>query len=221
MIALASDNLRRRRGRCHRWRPPRRRSHEAAWETPRPERPARKASEGLVRGRRGRSPGFTIAPWRVASWPASARAFAFYFGEGFASIFLPDIVKYCRSASRTLRWRRRRVVRQRTVRRWGERASGGQALVLVGVWLVGALVLAALFSDRAEIAGSLLRIAPGRPFGLIRRRGRGAGHGGPPRVVIELAIGRCLLSRPNSAVSDVASSSVRSGEPDAPFTEEA
>jgi hypothetical protein len=96
--------------------------------------------------------GFTIATLARSQLAGIGVGIAFYFGEGFASIFLPDIVKYLpfSVANASL------VTGSSTA---GVFAGGTSALpadqaqVLVVVWLVGALVLAALFSDRAEIAG--------------------------------------------------------------------
>jgi ABC-2 type transport system permease protein len=96
--------------------------------------------------------GFTIATLARSQLAGIGVGIAFYFGEGFASIFLPDIVKYLpfSVANASLST--------------GSSSGGGfggaatalpadQALVLVAVWLVGALVVASLFSDRAEITG--------------------------------------------------------------------
>jgi hypothetical protein len=98
--------------------------------------------------------GFTIATLARSQLAGIGAGIAFYFGEGFASIFLPDIVKYLpfSVANASLAT----ASSGATTDAFGGGASGlpaDQALVLVGVWLVGALVLAALFSDRAEIAG--------------------------------------------------------------------
>ena len=99
--------------------------------------------------------GFTIATLARSQLAGIGAGIAFYFGESFASIFLPDIVKYMpfSVANAAL-----------TTTSSGATTSGGfggavsalpadQALVLVGVWLVGALIVTALFSDRAEITG--------------------------------------------------------------------
>ncbi|MGD0862189.1 MAG: hypothetical protein ABSA21_05445 [Candidatus Limnocylindrales bacterium] len=99
--------------------------------------------------------GFTIATLARSQLAGIGVGIAFYFGEGFASIFLPDIVQYMpfSVANAAL-----------ATTSSGATAGGGfgaatsalpadQALVLVGVWLVGSLVVAALFSDRAEITG--------------------------------------------------------------------
>jgi len=99
--------------------------------------------------------GFTIATLARSQLAGIGVGIAFYFGEGFASIFLPDIVKYMpfSVANAAL-----------ATTSSGGGAGGGfgggasalqadQALLLVALWLVGALVVAALFSDRAEISG--------------------------------------------------------------------
>jgi ABC-2 type transport system permease protein len=80
---------------------------------------------------------------------------AVYFGEQFASIFLPDIVKYLPFNAANA------VVA--TARGGGLGGDGGgavvtrldpnTALVVVLAWLVGALVVTALFTERAEISG--------------------------------------------------------------------
>ena len=100
--------------------------------------------------------GFTIATLARSQLAGIGVGIAFYFGESFASLFLPDIVKYLpfSVANAALA----------TSATSGAASGGGfggvtdvlspdQALVLVGVWLVGALIVAALFSDRAEITG--------------------------------------------------------------------
>jgi hypothetical protein len=77
---------------------------------------------------------------------------AFYFGETFATIFLPDIIRYMPfAAART------------AVDTGGGGGFGGgadpnalapdTALLLVAAWLVGALLVAVLYTERAEITG--------------------------------------------------------------------
>jgi hypothetical protein len=97
--------------------------------------------------------GFTIATLARSQLAGIGVGIAFYFGEGFASIFLPDIVKYLpfSVANASLA-----TSSTTTGGGFGGGASGlppDQALVLVAVWLVGALIVAALFADRAEVAG--------------------------------------------------------------------
>jgi ABC-type transport system involved in multi-copper enzyme maturation permease subunit len=73
-----------------------------------------------------------------------------YFGASFASIFLPDIVKWAPFQAADA-----------MVAVPGEFAGGGAlerldpntALLVVVAWLVGALVVACLFTERAEITG--------------------------------------------------------------------
>jgi len=98
--------------------------------------------------------GFTIATLARSQLAGIGVGIAFYFGEGFASIFLPDIVKYLPFSVANA------ALATASTSGSGLGFGGGasalpadQALVLVGVWLIGALVVAALFSDRAEIAG--------------------------------------------------------------------
>ncbi|MEO7230133.1 MAG: hypothetical protein ABIZ30_06030, partial [Candidatus Limnocylindrales bacterium] len=76
---------------------------------------------------------------------------ALYFGEAFASIFLPDIVQYLPFD-----------LANTAVGAGGgfgppggagETMSADTALVFVVVWLIGSLVVAAGFTERAEITG--------------------------------------------------------------------
>ena len=95
--------------------------------------------------------GFAIATLARSQLAGIGAGIAFYFGETFATIFLPDIVKYLPFN-----------VANAAVAS-GEGLGGGQpgvtalpadlALALVTVWLVGALVVAAVFTERAEITG--------------------------------------------------------------------
>jgi ABC-type transport system involved in multi-copper enzyme maturation permease subunit len=96
--------------------------------------------------------GFTIATLARSQLAGIGVGIAFYFGEGFASLVLPDIVKYLpfSVANASL------VTGTSTVGMFSGGSSAlpaDQAQVLVIVWLVGALLVAAFFSDRAEIAG--------------------------------------------------------------------
>ena len=110
------------------------------------------------RGRSNRSGfgalGFAIATLARSQLAGIGAGIAFYFGETFARIFLPDVVQYlpfsvANAALAT-------SSSGGGIGRLGGGAtalSTDQALVLVAVWLVGALAVAALFSDRAEISG--------------------------------------------------------------------
>jgi ABC-2 type transport system permease protein len=97
--------------------------------------------------------GFAIATLARSQLAGIGAGIAFYFGEQFASIFLPDIVKY-------LPFRAANAV----VAVSGEGFGGGggaaaarldpnAALVVVVAWLIGSLVVTALFTERAEISG--------------------------------------------------------------------
>jgi hypothetical protein len=98
--------------------------------------------------------GFAIATLARSQLAGIGAGIAFYFGEGFAQIFLPDIVKYMPFA----------VARASIDTGTAGGGFGGDAaaasalapdtaLILVGVWLVGSLVVALLFTERAEITG--------------------------------------------------------------------
>ena len=98
--------------------------------------------------------GFAIATLARSQLAGIGAGIAFYFGETFATIFLPDIVKYMPFAVA------RASIDTGTNGGFGD--GGGAAvsalapdtaLVLVGVWLVGALLVTVLFTERAEITG--------------------------------------------------------------------
>jgi ABC-2 type transport system permease protein len=97
--------------------------------------------------------GYAIATLARSQLAGIGAGIAFYFGEGFASIFLPDIVQYMPFA-----------VARASVDTDGNGGFGGgggvitalsadTALLLVGAWLVGSLVVTVLFTERAEITG--------------------------------------------------------------------
>jgi ABC-2 type transport system permease protein len=98
--------------------------------------------------------GFTIATLARSQLAGIGAGIAFYFGEGFAGIFLPDVVKYLPFSVANAA-----LATPATTTGGGPFAGAtdvlppDQALVLVIAWLAGALIVAALFSDRAEIAG--------------------------------------------------------------------
>jgi hypothetical protein len=99
--------------------------------------------------------GFAIATLARSQLAGIGAGIAFYFGETFATIFLPDIVKYLPFA----------VARASIDTGGGGGFGGGDgggglaalapdtALVLVGVWLAGSLLVTVLFTERAEITG--------------------------------------------------------------------
>jgi hypothetical protein len=98
--------------------------------------------------------GFAIATLAKSQLAGIGAGIAFYFGEGFASIFLPDIIQYMPFA----------VARASIDTGGSDSGFGGgggevvalapdTALVLVGVWLVGSLLVTVLFTERAEITG--------------------------------------------------------------------
>ena len=99
--------------------------------------------------------GFAIATLAGSQLAGIGAGIALYFGETFAGIFLPDIVKYLPFSVATA-----------SVATGGAPAGGGfgggrtvaaldanTALLLVVVWLVGALIVAAVYTERAEISG--------------------------------------------------------------------
>ena len=100
--------------------------------------------------------GFAIATVARSQLAGIGAGIALYFGETFAGIFLPDIVKYLPFNVATA------SVSTGATSGGGFGGGGGAtivaldantALVLVVVWLIGALVVAAVFTERAEISG--------------------------------------------------------------------
>jgi hypothetical protein len=97
--------------------------------------------------------GFTIATLARSQLAGIGAGIAFYFGELFATVFLPDIVKYMPFA----------VANASIDTGSGGGFGGGgagvpslepdTALILVAAWLVGSLIVAVLFTERAEITG--------------------------------------------------------------------
>jgi hypothetical protein len=95
--------------------------------------------------------GFAIATLAGSQLAGIGAGIGVYFGEQFASIFLPDIVKYLPFNAATA-----------VVATSGAAGPGGAslprlepnvALLVVTAWLVGALVVTTLFTERAEISG--------------------------------------------------------------------
>jgi ABC-2 type transport system permease protein len=99
--------------------------------------------------------GFAIATLARSQLAGIGAGIAFYFGEGFASIFFPDVIKYMPFA-----------VARASINTGGGGFGGDggaaaaaqgldpdTALILVAVWLVGALLVTVLFTERAEITG--------------------------------------------------------------------
>ena len=95
--------------------------------------------------------GFAIATLARSQLAGIGAGIAFYFGEQFASLFLPDIVKYLPF----------NVANAAVSTSSGLNGGGGvvarlspnDALLAVVIWLVGALVVSTVFTERAEISG--------------------------------------------------------------------
>ena len=96
--------------------------------------------------------GFAIATLARSQLAGIGVGIAVYFGEQFASIFLPDVVKYLpfNAASAV-------VATSNRVGGGGGaapiRLDPDVAIVVVAAWLIGALIVTALFTERAEISG--------------------------------------------------------------------
>jgi len=91
--------------------------------------------------------GFAVATLARSQLAGIGIGIALYFGEAFAGIFLPDIVRYLpfNVANAAVGF--------------GEDGFGAgpdplpqaSAMLLAGVWLVGSLLVAAVFTERADI----------------------------------------------------------------------
>jgi Mn2+/Fe2+ NRAMP family transporter len=97
--------------------------------------------------------GFAIATLARSQLAGIGVGIAVYFGEQFASIFLPDVVKY-------LPFNAANAV----VATSGSFGGGGDgavvarldpntALLVVAAWLIGGLLVTILYTERAEISG--------------------------------------------------------------------
>ena len=97
--------------------------------------------------------GYAIATLARSQLAGIGAGIAFYFGEGFATIFFPDVIKYMPFAVA------RASINTGTSGGFGGGGAAAAALpadtalALVAVWLVGSLVVTALFTERAEITG--------------------------------------------------------------------
>jgi hypothetical protein len=95
--------------------------------------------------------GFAIATIAKSQLAGVGAGIGVYFGESFASIFLPDIVKYMPFNAAQA------VVSTAGIA--GSQAAAvraldpNTALVVVVAWLIGALLVSALLTERAEIGG--------------------------------------------------------------------
>ncbi len=99
--------------------------------------------------------GFAIATVARSQHAGIGAGIAFYFGETFATIFLPDIIKYMPFAAA-------RASIDTGGGGFGGGGGGGgvsealppdTALLLVAAWLVGSLIVTVIFTERAEITG--------------------------------------------------------------------
>jgi hypothetical protein len=94
--------------------------------------------------------GFAIATVARSQLAGIGVGIAFFFGEQFARIFLPEIVKYLPFDAATAM---AAGGLPGGLQRGGASLDSGTALAVVLVWLVGSIVVAALFAERAEIGG--------------------------------------------------------------------
>jgi ABC-type transport system involved in multi-copper enzyme maturation permease subunit len=96
--------------------------------------------------------GFAIATLARSQLAGIGVGIGLYFGEQFASIFLPDQVRYLpfHVAERVVDLA---VVVTGAPGVVSEGVTPDQAVLLATAWMVGAIALAALFTDRADITG--------------------------------------------------------------------
>jgi hypothetical protein len=93
--------------------------------------------------------GFAVATLARSQLAGIGIGIALFFGEAFAGIFLPDIVPYLPFSAASA-----------AVGIDGGPFEGGPgvlsqqtAMIVVGLWLAGSLIVAAIFSERADITG--------------------------------------------------------------------
>ncbi len=96
--------------------------------------------------------GFAIATIARSQLAGIGAGIAIYFGESFATLFLPDIIKF-------LPFNAANAVIETANGGGGfgggtiARLDPGAAIVVVVAWLVGAMVVAAVATERADIGG--------------------------------------------------------------------
>jgi ABC-2 type transport system permease protein len=94
--------------------------------------------------------GFAVATIARSQLAGVGVGIALYFGEQFAGLFLPDIVKYLPfQAANAVVNVGENVSSQQIVRS----LEPNTALIVVAAWLLGALVVSSLVTERAEIGG--------------------------------------------------------------------
>jgi ABC-2 type transport system permease protein len=95
--------------------------------------------------------GFAIATLARSQLAGIGVGIAVYFGEQFAGIFLPDIVKYLpfNAASAVVATSSSAAGRGPSV----SRLDPNTAVLVVAAWLIGALIVTALYTERSEISG--------------------------------------------------------------------
>jgi ABC-2 type transport system permease protein len=95
--------------------------------------------------------GFTIATLARSQLAGVAVGIGVYFAEQFAGLFMPDVMKYFpfNAAAAIIAANSNSSGADRAL----SRLDPNTALIVVLVWLVGSLVVTALFTERAEISG--------------------------------------------------------------------
>ena len=94
--------------------------------------------------------GFAIATLTRSQLAGIGAGLGFYFAEMFASIFLPNVVKFLPfSVAQAAMGDNRGYDGQPVVSALPQET----AMIFVAVWLLGSLIVTSLFADRAEISG--------------------------------------------------------------------
>ena len=124
----------------------------------RAHRPSREAGARLARGVGGSALGFAIATIARSQLAGIGAGIAFYFVEAFASLFLPDIVKYM-PFTRGRRGGPASEAHRAAVRAGRLRLEPNTALLVVLAWLVGALVVSRIVTERAEITRLTVKLS--------------------------------------------------------------
>lgn len=98
--------------------------------------------------------GFAIATLAGSQLAGVGVGIAVYFGEQFATIFLPDVVKFLPfHAANAVVATAGGSIGSGTGDGQLVRVDPNQALLVVALWLIGALLVTTLYTERAEISG--------------------------------------------------------------------
>ncbi len=97
--------------------------------------------------------GFTIATLARSQLAGVGAGIGIYFAESFAGLFLPDIIKYGPFNAATALIASNGTAASGSGGPAIARLDSNTAVVVVLVWLIGSLLVTAVFTERAEISG--------------------------------------------------------------------